>query len=309
MCPSIENSYAKKNVVVLGSTGMLGSMIVEILSNCNDIQLLATTRKSISNTKNSKDINWVQIDFESASNLQISKVLMGADYVINCVGLIKQKAKSLTLNEYHRLNTLLPLLINDLSKELKFRYVQIGTDCVFSGQGSRNLEKSIPDATDNYGISKYLSESYLDNSLILRCSIIGKEVNGSSSLLSWFMSQEKNLQLNGYVNHYWNGISTLQFANILRGIIQQEKFFIGLHHLIPANSITKYELLHLFRLEFKRFDLRIDKAFHPITINRILECSNDQRNLALWNAGGYREIPTIQELVRELAIYGYDSIN
>jgi dTDP-4-dehydrorhamnose reductase len=300
MKEEIANSSSVTRVMVLGGTGMLGSMMVEILSESPQIELYSTSRKHLDSKKN---VNWIRFNFDEANILQIKDLLSGMDYVINCVGLIKHKASKASLQTMSYLNTFLPLLINKFANELNFKYIQIGTDCIFSGKNENYLEDTFPDATDLYGISKTLSEGNLDNALVLRCSIIGPEYRSNVSLLEWFIDNGINAKINGFCNHFWNGISTLNFARIIRGIILTNSFFTGIQHLVPVGVISKYELLSLFKEEFQLNSHQLSKTQDKLSINRKLSTLDNTRNLLAWNLGGYQSVPTIEDIVKELAIF------
>jgi len=56
----------------------------------------------------------------------------------------------------------------------------------------------------------------------LRASIIGPEPKAHVSLLDWFLGQKKDAAVNGFTNHQWNGVTTLHFARLCHGIITHE---------------------------------------------------------------------------------------
>jgi len=70
------------------------------------------------------------------------------------------------------------------------RLVHISTDCVFSGLRGGYTELDHPDSDDLYGRTKLLGEVDYPDAVTLRTSIIGHELRGGRSLLSWFLSQE-----------------------------------------------------------------------------------------------------------------------
>ena len=51
--------------------------------------------------------------------------------------------------------------------------------------------KNSPNALDIYGISKKFGEVTMNNSITIRTSIIGHELNTKFGLLEWFLSQKK----------------------------------------------------------------------------------------------------------------------
>jgi dTDP-4-dehydrorhamnose reductase len=83
------------------------------------------------------------------------------------------------------------------------------------------------------------------NHYIIRCSILGIELGTTYSLLSWFLAQKESV--NGYVNHYWNGITTLQWAKVCNEIIHKNtntNYHLFQPGILPP--LTKHELLIMF---------------------------------------------------------------
>jgi dTDP-4-dehydrorhamnose reductase len=95
-------------------------------------------------------------------------------------------------------------------------------------------ETDIPDAVDNYGISKYLGEPYGKKSLCVRTSIIGHELNGNLSLVDWFLSQRSEVK--GYKNAIFSGLPTCEIAQILDNYLLTNEI-TGLIH-IGGNPIV-----------------------------------------------------------------------
>jgi dTDP-4-dehydrorhamnose reductase len=225
------------------------------------------------------------------------------DYVVNCIGAIPQKyvgKPELEIRQMIELNSFLPELLNEQSELRGFRTIQIATDCVFSGESGSYTEKSVHDAKDIYGVSKSVGEKYSAGAMLLRCSIIGTNDPTNVSLHNWLLTNKKNSLVNGYKNHNWNGITTVAFARIVRGIIEGNIFSPGLQHIMPSDKVTKCELLQLIADANSRKDLQIAPVDHEMTIDRTLTSLNPERNELLWATGGYKHVPLISELVREM---------
>ena len=110
---------------------------------------------------------------------------------------------------------------------------------------------------DVYGKTKSLGEVKSNNLLNLRCSIIGPEINDRLSLLEWFLSQIKGSKVNGYHHHYWNGVTTLQFAKFCEEIMLNDLFDTlrdvdNTIHLILNQTVSKFELLRIFNNVFQK---------------------------------------------------------
>ena len=109
--------------------------------------------------------------------------------------------------------------------------------------------------------------------------------------------QPNNSKINGFTNHFWNGVTTFHFSQIISGVIKNDFFTHGLFHLVPSDIVSKYELIKLIASSFDRQDLIISKFEAETTINRSLITVNPQINLSLWKNGGYNVVPTIKEMV------------
>ena len=184
----------------------------------------------------------------------------------------------------------------------KAKIIQIATDCVFSGEDGLYIETDIHDATDIYGKTKSLGEVKDKNFYNIRSSIIGIDEK-QVSLLSWFLSQKKNAIINGYSNHYWNGITTLHFAKLCHAIIKRSNDIPNLLHFIPANNISKYELLKIIADKINRKDIKIKKRKAENTVDRTLFSKYGLMNLLLWERMGYTTPQSIEDMVEELEEY------
>ena len=161
------------------------------------------------------------------------------------------------------------------------------------------------DALDVYGKTKSLGEVNATNFYNIRTSIIGIDKN-KKSLLSWFLSKRKNSTVKGYLNYYWNGITTLQFAKLCHAIIEYNIKLPNLIHFVPANKLSKYQLLTIIAENFNRKDIVINPHFDinsNFKLDRTLNTNNKDLINFIWVLMGYKKAPTIQEMVKELADY------
>ena len=110
------------------------------------------------------------------------------------------------------------------------------------------------------------------NSLIVRVSIIGPDNNSNKGLLSWFLNNPSGTILNGYTNHFWNGITTLEWCKKIHEIIIDETILNqlmkqGLIQLGTKKTYTKYEMLCLFNKIFQK-----DFVIKPMESKYINRC-------------------------------------
>jgi dTDP-4-dehydrorhamnose reductase len=290
------------NILILGIDGMLGNMLASVFSQQSSGKLFFTSRrdKPINEHLKGEIINF------DASSIGFTNLvsMVQPDFVINCIGaikpLIKESDPKSVINA-QTINSFLPLNIAKSANEFNFKYLQIGTDCVFNGEKGGYNEESNTDAIDVYGKTKIAGEIMAKNKTVIRSSIIGPEYGTGRSLLNWFYHEQSDA-VSGFNNHLWNGVTTLNFANVINGIIENN-YDVGLiQHLIPSDVVTKYELLHLFAKYFKK-DIGINKSEADTVINRTLTTLNPQQNEILWNFGGYSEIPSVEKNIEELSRY------
>ena len=120
--------------------------------------------------------------------------------------------------------------------------IHITTDCVFSGKKGNYIETDEHDITDVYGRTKSLGEP--NNCTIIRTSIIGEEKGQSRSLVEWIKSV-KNEEVNGFVNHRWNGVTCLQLSKVIEEIINNNLWWSGVRHIHSPNWVNKGQLVNM----------------------------------------------------------------
>jgi dTDP-4-dehydrorhamnose reductase len=297
---------------ILGASGMLGSMMPDVLSGDKKLKLIATVRKeelAAHGRNRYKNIEWQVLDAEETNVEKLSSIIGDASWIINAIGITKPYIHDDNPEEVERaivVNSLFPHKLARAATLKGARVLQIATDCVYSGAKGQYVESDLHDAFDVYGKTKSFGEVHLPNVSNLRCSIIGPESKSFLSLLEWFRRQPQNAQVNGYTNHQWNGVTTLHFARLCRGIITTNMTLPHLQHVVPAGTISKAELLKSFAKEYQRQDIIIKPVEAKTVIDRTLATENETLNRALWVAAGYTEPPSIPQMVKELAQFNYN---
>jgi len=264
-------------VLVLGSTGMLGNAVAKHFLNLPSFKTYVTHRSGIKLTSDSLYFD------ATVNNLQD---LPSVDYIINCIGMIKPFVDD-NLSDTIYLNSLFPRKLAEYCDKTETKLIHITTDCVFSGQRGNYHESDLHDALDKYGKSKSLGEP--DNCMILRTSIIGKEIHKDASLVSWAISQ-KGKNINGYINHFWNGVTTAQYAKCCEFIINNNLYEAGTRHIF-SNPVTKYDLLQMIS-ETLDLNLKISKFKTKQKCDRTLNTN--------FNLNEKLNIPPLSTQIKEL---------
>jgi dTDP-4-dehydrorhamnose reductase len=290
-------------VLILGASGMLGSAVLKEFLNFQG-ELIATTRSGTGLVAGS---NVRFLKFDAATDDLDSTFSMPIDFVVNCIGIIKPYINDSDPKQTEtafEINGAFPNRLEAWASKNGAKVIQIATDCVFSGSKGNYSESSEHDALDVYGKSKSMGEAKGASMMHLRVSIIGPEVDRNSSLLEWVRNQHKNAEISGYIDHFWNGITSMHFAKITRGIIENDIFEPGVFHILPRDSVTKSELVGLIAMCLGRSDIKIKPTATGANINRTLDTSNPAKNKTLWRSAGYESPPSISQMVSELITWG-----
>lgn len=218
-------------VLVLGHMGLLGNMVCRYLSTKEHLNVITID----------PSLRWPSDEFKSMV------AQFAPDYIVNCIGAIHQKTTDFGIN-YE-----LPIWLDSLGCTV----IHPGTDC----------EKD----DTLYGISKRTATDFITtigkNTSIIKTSIIGPEVNTNYSLFSWFLSTEDGQQVNGFTNHFWNGVTTLKWAEICGDMIDNlQKYQV--ETVVMSDCISKYELLNAIARVFDR-DIKV-LPMHSNPVNKCL---------------------------------------
>jgi dTDP-4-dehydrorhamnose reductase len=288
-------------VLILGSTGLLGNQLASYFQKqkkLNKFKLYITARK-----KKNNNIYFDALVEKTYKNI----IFFKPDFIINCIGLIKPHVNlnsELSLINCLKINSILPMRLSKYFKNSKI--IHFTTDGVFDGKKGNYIETDAHSGSDFYGKSKSLGEVVANNVMNLRCSIIGFEKKTSYSFLNWYW-KNKDKKINGYKNHIWNGITSDALAKICFGIINKNLFLNGTFHILPADKISKYELLCLFNKYLNKNKSRIKPTNSKIAFDGSLKTNYKNFNLKVWKAAGYKRIPKINFLIKKLMNYHKDN--
>ena len=229
--------------LVLGASGLLGHTVFRTLAGAAGLTAFGTTRNQNSWVHFPEQLRQNLMIWENHEKDRLSDLFnaIHPDVVINCVGTPQSQ-----WTDYRRLVadfSLLPHLLAGHCRKNNARLILISSDGVFSGVGSKLYsETDVPDPPDDYGSVKLLGEVLQPHVLVIRTSIIGHSLNGSSGLIDWFLSKERSCA--GYSNAVFSGLPTVVLASIMRDVLLPRCALHGLYHVASA-PISKLALLGL----------------------------------------------------------------
>ena len=244
-----ENAELKEtNVLVLGCTGMLGHRVYMEFAN-QGFNVSGTMRKGLKEYERYgifEENNVLEYIDPVYSSPGLTEAIerFEPSVIINCIG----KTKPHTQNPVATIetNSVLPHLLARVCTDFDIKLIHITTDCVWSGKKGNYLPQDPHDAQDLYGKSKSLGEVDYDKHLTVRTSIIGRELNSHDNLLEWILTQPGDSVLSGFTEHLWNGITTMELANLLVRIVDDEPDLHGLIQ-VSGETVSKYNLLNLVK--------------------------------------------------------------
>jgi len=227
-----------KRVLVLGATGMLGNAVLRLFAQSPGYQVFGSVRSPAALRLLSNDLHpsvIAGVDVEDIDSLTHLFAVVRPDVVINCIGLVKQLAEANDPMAAILINALLPHRLARLCEVADARLVHMSTDCVFSGAKGMCAESDTADAEDLYGRSKYLGEVDYPNTVTLRTSIIGHELDSARSLIGWFLSQKGGI--NGFTRAIFSGLPTVEIARVIRDYVIPHPELHGVYH-VSADPIS-----------------------------------------------------------------------
>ena len=267
----------EQKIFVLGKSGMLGRYVYTYLK-VKGYNVKGVGRSDIDASDTCSDLHKF-----------IEHQMSDGDVVINCMGTIKPRVDELGDSNAILVNSLFPRKLADLCKQYGIKLIHPTTDCVYTGSKGDYNENDPYDVSDVYGMSKALGEP--SNCTVIRTSIIGEEVGQGRSLVEW-VKGNKGGNTNGYLNHYWNGVTCLQFGKIVETMIEKDLFWDGIKHL-HSDKLDKQVLSELIN---DSFGLGI--TITPKTVEKTVDRS--MATIYTENQNKFN-IPTLKVQIQEMA--------
>jgi len=248
------------NILVLGSTGMAGHLIIDYLSENKFFSVNGIHEKYFRSS---------QKDY--LDNIDSNK----PDVIINALRMTISDCQE-NPQKAILINSIIPKILENYYYSSKVRLIHLSTDCVFSGAKGNYSENDIPDGGTIYSMTKFCGEIINNKDITIRTSYIGPNLkNKKEELFDWFLNQKGKIE--GYADSIWNGVTTLELARNIEQLILKNQN--GLFHLCSTDKISKYSLLCLIKKQWKR---EIDiKHVNRVKIDRSLV--NNRKDISVVN--------------------------
>lgn len=268
-------------LIVLGENGMLGNYIKKYFETRTNMVVIGIGRTKFD----------VFTDNISILENILAKYLCADTVIINCIGIIPQSVgtnSNHVLSQYQKINTEFPHKLSELCDQYGMRLIHASTDCVFTGKKGSYVETDCHDEVTAYGQSKSKGEPA--NQTVIRTSIIGEEINHFRSLVEW-TKHNAGAEINGYANHYWNGITCLQYAKIVEIIINNNYFWKGVRHIYSPTTMSKYDLVSMIN-DIYNLSIKINKFDTDTSVDKSLS--------TVYEENGLFDIPELYDQIKEM---------
>src|SRR3989344_8330523 len=121
-----------KNILILGKTGMLGSMLYYYFTNLEDYRVFSTSREETDKLKLQFDA--LKNDISELSEFIIKNKI---EYILNAIGIINVHCRDKDMEGTKKailINSYFPFQLSQVAKETSAKVIQIATDCVYDGK-------------------------------------------------------------------------------------------------------------------------------------------------------------------------------
>jgi len=279
------------NILLLGSSGLLGRKIYENIKQVGKLNLFHNGKRK--RKYNLERINNLKkIIFKSKPNL-----------IINALGftnidLCEKNKKSYLVN----VKIIKNIFLIKKKFKLKFNFIQFSTDQIYDSKNKRfNTENSTTVINNKYSKQKLDAEKIClkNNALVFRTNFFGKTKFKNSSFTDWVFrkfNEKKNFYL--FKDIFFNPLRTDTISKIILKIILQNKTNLrGLYNLSSKGFINKSN----FAIKFAKKTKIYNKNYTIINSTRIFNVKRS-RNMLMNNNKFIRDfkikLPSINDEIK-----------
>lgn len=236
----LKKIHPQKKIIfeylLIGSNGLLGSSIKSKL-NLKKVMCVARTNSDYNiDLKNLKKFKKIFDKYEFKN-------------VINCAAITNLLQCEKEKKKTKKINLELPILLNNLSKKMKFNLIHISTDQVYcKGKSNKFKETDKISFLNYYSKTKFLAEKILMNnkkSLIIRTNFTGFKKNLNKTFVGWLLDNIKRKKKISLFNDFYVSTIDVNFCSkvIIKLIKKKAK---GIYNIGSRKSISKERFAILF---------------------------------------------------------------
>ncbi len=248
----------KRRILVTGSSGLLGSKIIEQARRLYEVIPTYRTKMSFPNS--------VKMDITQESDVQQAFSHLKPTIVIHTAAETNVDKCEVSKEHAWRVNAKGTKNIADMSRMVSAKIIYVSTDYVFDGEKGLYTEEDDPNPINYYGLTKLEGEKYIVETckdyVIVRTSVLYGWHPSKSNFAKWVVkSLKKNRRINVVNDHYNSPTLADNLAEAILEII--EKDLKGLYHTAGSERIDRFE----FAVEVAKNFLLDSSLIQPVKMN------------------------------------------
>ncbi|MBI1933828.1 MAG: dTDP-4-dehydrorhamnose reductase [Ignavibacteriales bacterium] len=245
----------KKRILIVGSNGMLGQSLIEMLKFRSDIELCLSSAEDFSYFG---DLNYSKIDIADKKNVKNLVMNFYPDFIINTAAYTnvdkceteRELAWSINVNGVENLAK--------YSVPSNAHLIHISSDYVFDGKEGPYTEQDIPNPISYYGRSKLAGENIIKrfnikNTIIRTNVLFGSTKYGRPDFVKWvFDSLTKNQKIKIVTDQINNPTFINDIASAIIEVCDLGK--TGIYNIGGNEFLNRFEftrkIAQFFNLDF-----------------------------------------------------------
>jgi nucleoside-diphosphate-sugar epimerase len=223
----------KIKILILGSSGSLGSQLVTDLKN--NYQLIKISRKN---------------HFFDENFNQLKKLIIKIKpcFIINCIAILGLKFCENNLKETLKFNYKLPKKVSDFCSKNNIKFIHFSSEAVFIGNKKGKIygEDDKGNPSTLYGISKFKADRYLikrRNTLVVRLPLLYGPTNKNQIVSKLVSSIKNNKKIYVSTDVYSTPVYTPFVSSFIKNfVLVNSSFFFKkkIIHISTNNLISMY---------------------------------------------------------------------
>lgn len=226
----------ERKILVTGSSGLLGSKIIEQARRLYEVIPTYRTRTTFPNS--------VKMDITQESDVRQVFSHLKPTIVIHTAAETNVDKCEVSKEHAWSVNAKGTENIADMSRMVSAKIIYVSTDYVFDGEKGLYTEEDDPNPINYYGLTKLEGEKYIvdtcEDYVIVRTSVLYGWHPSKSNFVKWVItSLEDNRRINVVNDHYNSPTLADNLAETVLEII--EKDLKGLYHTAGSERIDRFE--------------------------------------------------------------------
>lgn len=233
-----------KRVLVVGSNGLLGQKVTELLVRGSSYDITLSSRAEVP-MRELHSTRYVRMDLTSRKEVKTVIHSVEPDFIINCAAMTNVDACEKEKEGAWRINTTGVENLIDAAKKNDATIFHISTDYVFDGKDGPYDEEARPNPLSYYGKTKLASENALRVSglpfFIARTMVLyGYEPGVKPNFALWLVqSLEKKLPVRVVDDQLGNPTLVDDLAHGILSAIELGR--TGVYHLAGRDIMSRYD--------------------------------------------------------------------